>query len=238
MSSHTVDWMALRAPGAQARQAGGLRERRKRATRQLLVDTATEMFLERGFDAVTVAEIAEACQVSPTTVFNYFPTKESLVLDLSEDLLGALGSAMADPARSPVEAMLQILAGELDHLVGWLESQGDQAWAAGAVQRFEAMVRDTPSLRAHHRNMLQRMADTACEALAGRAGLASWDPEPQIAATALIGLWSVQVGSSCRHLDGTKSPAGVHAAVTAEVRRAASVLEEGLTASLLPSLRR
>src|SRR4051794_23757115 len=75
MSSPTVDWAA-----ANARDEG-LRERKKRQTRQLLSDTATELFLSHGFDAVRVSEIARRCGVSEKTVFNYFPTKESLVID-------------------------------------------------------------------------------------------------------------------------------------------------------------
>jgi AcrR family transcriptional regulator len=228
MGSHTVDWSALRAPVAGAGEAIGRRERRKRATRQTLIDTATEMFLARGFDTVTVAEIAEVCDVSPTTVFNYFPTKESLVLDLPDDLLAALRATLADPATAPIEGMVQMLTGELDNLISWLETQDDNAWAAEAVQRFEAMVQDTPALRAHHRNMLQQMTTAACEVLARRAGLDPRDPEPQIAAAALLGLWSVQVNSSRKYLDGRRSPARVRHAVTADVRRAADLLETGL----------
>ena len=228
MGSHTVDWSALRVPVAG--EAAGRRERHKRATRQLLIDTATELFLARGFDAVTVNEIAEVCDVSPTTVFNYFPTKESLVLDLPQDLLDSLRAALADPAATPLEGMVRILAGELDNLTGWLAAQRDQARAADAVQRFEAMVQDTPALQAHHRTMLQRMTAAACEVLAARAGLDPADPAPQIAAAALLGLWSVQVSSSRRHLDGRRSPATVRAAVTADVRRAARLLETGLAA--------
>jgi AcrR family transcriptional regulator len=228
MGSHTVDWSALRAPAAGTREAEGRRERRKRATRQTLIDTATEMFLERGFDVVTVAEIAEVCDVSPTTVFNYFPTKESLVLDLPVDLLAALRAALVDPTTTPLDGMVRILAGELDNLISWLEAQGDKAWAADAVLRFEAMVRDTPALQAYHRNMLQRMSAAACEVLAERAGLDPRDPEPQIAAAALLGLWSVQVNSSCKYLDLLRSPARVRDAVTAEVHRAAHLLGTGL----------
>ncbi|MCU1680524.1 MAG: TetR family transcriptional regulator [Amycolatopsis sp.] len=230
MGSHTVDWSALRALDADTRDAMGRRERRKRATRQMLIDTATEMFLERGFEAVTVAEIAEVCDVSPTTVFNYFPTKEALVLDLPGDLLAALRAALADPGTTPLEGMVQILAGELDNLTSWLEAQDDRAWAAEAVQRFEAMVHDTPALQAHHRNMLQQMTAAACDVLANRAGLDPRDPEPQIAAAALLGLWSVQVNSSRRYLDGRRSPARVRDAVTTDVRRAAHLLETGLAA--------
>src|SRR5882757_2152552 len=121
MGSHTGDWSALPAPGADARGVTGLRERRKRATLQMLIDTASEMFLARGFDALTVGEIAEVCEVSPTTVFNHFPTQESLVLDLPDDLLAALRVALADPGTTPLGGIVRILAGELDHLTSWLE---------------------------------------------------------------------------------------------------------------------
>jgi len=230
MGPHTVDWSALRAPDAGTRDVMGRRERRKRATRQMLIDTATEMFLDRGFDAVTVAEIAEVCDVSPTTVFNHFPTKESLVLDLPDELLAALRAALADPATTPIEGMMQILAGELDNLTLWLEAQDDKVWAAKAVQRFETMVQDTPALQAHHRNMLQRMTAAACEVLADRARLDPRDPEPQIAAAALLGLWNVQVNSSRKYLDGHRSAVQLHAVVAAEVRRAAHLLDIGLAA--------
>src|SRR5690349_15766217 len=59
----------------------GLRERKRRLTRQLISDAATVMFATRGFDNVRVAEVAESVGVSEKTVYNYFPTKESLVLD-------------------------------------------------------------------------------------------------------------------------------------------------------------
>ena len=57
----------------------GLRERKKERTRQLIADTAKRLFAERGFEAVTVGEIARAAEVAEATVYNYFPTKEDLV---------------------------------------------------------------------------------------------------------------------------------------------------------------
>src|ERR1700704_4814627 len=106
----TVEWTAPRAPGTAVGEAEGLRERKKRQMRQQISDTATEMFMERGFDAVRVAEIAEACGVSEKTVFNYFPTKESLLLDLGEAVEESLRTTLADPALPPVEAVLRILS--------------------------------------------------------------------------------------------------------------------------------
>src|SRR6195256_993057 len=109
----TVEWTAPRAPGTAVGEAEGLRERKKRLMRQQLSDTATQMFMERGFDAVRVAEIAEACGVSEKTVFNYFPTKEALILDHPEATLASLRTGLADPDRTPIEAALRILAEEL-----------------------------------------------------------------------------------------------------------------------------
>src|ERR1700727_2204136 len=113
MNLRTVDWTAPRIPRTGGAEAEGLRERKKRLMRQQLSDTATQMFMERGFDAVRVTEIAEACGVSEKTVFNYFPTKESLILDRLEATVASLRTGLADPGVAPVEAALRILDDEL-----------------------------------------------------------------------------------------------------------------------------
>src|SRR6202795_2925587 len=134
MSTPTADtnaraagWAGGGLPGIEAPQAEGLRERKKRLMRQQLSDTATRMFLERGFDAVRVSEVAEACGVSEKTVFNYFPTKESLVLDRLEAMVASLRTGLADAAVPPVQAALRILDRELSAMTGWLTGQDDPA---------------------------------------------------------------------------------------------------------------
>src|ERR1044072_3360459 len=67
--------------------AEGLRERKKRQTRQHISDVATGLFMERGFETVTIAEIAEAAEVSVNTVYNYFPAKEDLFVDREEEIV-------------------------------------------------------------------------------------------------------------------------------------------------------
>src|ERR1700691_3834796 len=128
----TVDWLAQEVTGAPAE---GLRARKKRLMRQQLSDTATRMFVERGFDAVRVAEVAEACGVSEKTVFNYFPTKESLVLDRLEVTMASLRTGLAEPAVPPTEAALRILDRELTAMTTWLNGQDDPAAAAEAMRR-------------------------------------------------------------------------------------------------------
>ncbi|MFD0582588.1 helix-turn-helix domain-containing protein [Dactylosporangium darangshiense] len=78
----------------------GLRERKKRETRRLISDVATMLFVERGFDAVTVAEIAARAGVAPKTVFNYFPRKEDLFLDRLEELSAMVTAAVRGAARA------------------------------------------------------------------------------------------------------------------------------------------
>src|ERR1700726_339752 len=123
MSTQTVDWLAQEVAAGPVE---GLRARKKRLMRQQLTDTATEMFLERGFDAVRVAEVAEACGVSEKTVFNYFPTKESLLLDRFDTTMTGLRTGLADPGVPPVEAALRILDAELGAMTSWLAGQDDR----------------------------------------------------------------------------------------------------------------
>jgi hypothetical protein len=77
--------------------------------------------------------------------------------------------------------------------------------------------------------MMDQFVAVAAGILAGRAGMSADDPEPQIAATALLGLWRIQFLSLSRHLDGARAPAQVHRAVTADVRRAARLIDAGLS---------
>src|SRR6202042_622566 len=160
-SARAAGWAGGGLPGIEAPQAEGLRERKKRLMRQQLSDTATRMFLERGFDAVRVSEVAEACGVSEKTVFNYFPVKEALIMDRLEATLAAVRAGLADAAVPPVQAALLILDAELAGLTGWRAGQeGAGQEGAGqarqAVRRFGDLIRSTPALRAYQADMMER----------------------------------------------------------------------------------
>src|SRR5256885_1197073 len=228
MSMATVAWTATSSPEGTPAKAEGLRERKKRLMRQQLSDTATQMFLERGFDAVRVTEVAEACGVSEKTVFNYFPTKESLVLDRFDTTMTGLRAALAEPGVRPVEAVLRILDAELGALTSWLAAQDDQPLAPAGILRLGDPIRSTSSLRAYQHDMTEQLTVMAAEILATRAGLGPDDPEPQIAATALLGLWRIQSQALRKHLAGDHTPAQRHEAVSAEVQRAARLIDSGL----------
>ena len=232
MNGPLPDWAPPQAPGLPAE---GLRERKKRLMRQQLSGTATAMFLERGFDGVRVAEIAAACGVSEKTVFNYFPVKEALVMDRLEITQAALCAALADPALTPVQAALAVLDHELGAITGWLTAQEDPTQGRATIRRFGDLIRATPALRAYQADMTDQSASAAAAVLAARAGTSPDDPEPQITARALLGLWHVQAGSLRRHLDHPATTALLHDQVTADVRRAARLIDTGLRAFTAPA---
>ena len=230
MDADAVDWTSLAAPATAApEQPEGLRERKKRLMRAQLSATATQMFLDRGFDAVRVSEVAAACGVSEKTVFNYFPTKESLLLDRWDATMASLPTALAQPGVSPVEAALRVLESEAAGMTAWLESQDDPVEASAMIRRFGDLSRASPSLRAHQRDMMDRLIATAAEVLAQRQGVSPDDPEPQIVAAALLGLWDVQSRGLSLYLDGASTPRQLEESVIAYVRRAAHVLESGFS---------
>src|SRR5690349_6126904 len=100
----------------QGKTEPSLRERKKQATRQRISDVATGLFVERGFDEVTVAEVARAADVSAMTVFNYFPRKEDLFLDRIPQAVDMFTEAVRqrDPAQSPLAALRALALQLLD----------------------------------------------------------------------------------------------------------------------------
>jgi len=206
----------------------GARARHKRLTRRLLTDTATAMFLERGFDEVRVVEVARACGVSEKTVYNYFPTKESLLLDRWETTEEFLRSALADTSTGVVDAAVGVLAAEVAGLTTWLAAQDDVQATADLLRRFRELVDGTPSLRAYQRDATERLVSVVAGTLAARGGAGSSAPEPWIAATALVGLWEVQSRSLRRRLELGRSPDQIRREVMRDVRRAGRVLASGL----------
>jgi AcrR family transcriptional regulator len=232
MTGPLTDWTPAQASEPPA---GGLRERKKRLMRQQLSGTATAMFLDRGFDGVRVTEVAAACGVSEKTVFNYFPVKEALVMDRLEATLAALSAGLADPGLTPVQAALAVLGQELAAMTGWLAAQQDATQGRQAVRRFGDLIRATPALRAYQADMTDQAASAAAGVLAARAGMTADDPEPQAAARALLGLWRVQGDSLRRHLDRAATPALLHERVTADIRRAARLINTGLRTFAAPA---
>ena len=121
----------------------GLRERKKRQARQHIAETATALFLERGFDTVTMTEIARAADVSVNTVYNYFPAKEDLFLERARRGVSRLSRFVRDRpvGESAATAVLRELADAVD-------PSAPQRGLVGGYGRFIAVVHNSPGLKA------------------------------------------------------------------------------------------
>ncbi|MEU2085432.1 TetR family transcriptional regulator [Streptomyces albus] len=161
----------------------GRRERKKRETRQRISDIATGLFLARGFDAVTIAEIAEAADVSVNTVYNYFPAKEDLFFDREEEMVDRTAALVRDrePGQSAADAVLGRLRqdiAERNLYAGIREGFGD----------FMRVVRESPALVARLMVLHHRIADRLRETLVAETGAAPDDPMPELVAYELVNL--------------------------------------------------
>ncbi len=203
----------------------GLRERKRRLTRHLISDAATAMFASRGFDAVKVSEIADRVNVSMKTLYNYFPTKESMVLDDADELIEGLATALRD--RQAGMSITDAFVGALEANMSGLDQLDDEL-AASVATTFAAMVKQTPALHAHWLEIQDRLARVAAEQLALQAEIEPADPEPTIAGWALAGLVQVDMDSRVRHIRAGRRGVQLRDAVTGDIRQAAELLENGL----------
>jgi AcrR family transcriptional regulator len=208
----------------------GLRERKRRQTRQVISDAATVLFATRGFDKVKVSEVAERVGVSEKTIYNYFPTKESMVLDQADEMVervaGALRERQADETLTA--AIVRALKVDMEQFDAAPEV------LAQFLPRFVQMFEQTPSLRAATLELQDRIARVATEELALAADVDPRDPEPIAAGRALIGLMDVGMASRVRHTEDGLRGQALHDAVVADVERAARLLETGLWSFNLP----
>jgi AcrR family transcriptional regulator len=221
-------WQRRRRPGE------GLRERKKRLTRQRISDVATALCVTRGFEHVRVAEIAELVGVSEKTVYNYFPTKESMVFDMADEGIERLVAALRerDPRESPTAAVVRLLREDIEQL------DAMPAVLQDYLVPFTQMIHSTPSLRAAWLELHARLTDVAAEELAAWVGVDPREPEPSIAAHALVGLQAVVFDSRLRHVEAGLRGAALHEAIDRDLDRAARLLEIGLASFDLLTLGR
>ncbi|KNB51090.1 TetR/AcrR family transcriptional regulator [Streptomyces caatingaensis] len=147
----------------------GLRERKKQRTRQALSDAAIALFLEHGFDRVSVADVAAAADVSKPTLFRYFPAKEDLALHRIADHQGEAARVVRDrpDGRSPLAALRAHFHARLDAhdpVTGLSDHPG--------VRAFHDMLYTTPSLLARLVRYASRDEELLAEALGGPAPVA------------------------------------------------------------------
>ncbi len=206
----------------------GLRELKKEQTRQLIADTAWRLFADRGFDQVTVAEVAREAQVAEATVFNYFASKE----DLFYGRLEAFGTRLADAvsARPPGEPALvafrRALLAEGGGLLGRAGTGDPEALAR--LRTVNRIVAASPALLAREQQAITRNAEALAAVLAADTGAPAGDLRPQVAANALMGVHRALVDYVRRRVLAGDEPARLAADLRELASAAFALLEHGL----------
>ena len=162
------------------------RSRNRLATRESISDAATRLFTERGFDHVTVDEIAEAADVGRMTVFNHFPRKEDMFFDRDEEIRETLRESLRqrDPRVSPIES-LRLLAHRL------IAGQSPYVEFSAASQGFIETIERSETLKARARAIRDEIAQFVAVALSEGAGREPADPDAYLAANLLLATWTV-----------------------------------------------
>jgi len=137
-------------------QQSGRRERKKAATRQKIADTALRLFLERGYDAVGIRDVAAEADVAVTTLFSHFASKEALVFEQDEDFEHRLTRAVTD--RAPHEPLIPALRREILALV--------RHCTADSAAPIWRMIDASPVLRKYDESVRLRHAEALATAIA------------------------------------------------------------------------
>jgi AcrR family transcriptional regulator len=202
----------------------GLRERKKQRTRESIAEAARRLFAERGFERVTVAEVARAAEVSEQTVFNYFPTKEDLVYwrleAFEEELLTSIRER--EPGESFVHAFGRFVLRQRGLLA---EPDPD---ARKRLTELIRMITESPALLARERQIFERYTDSLAAVIAEETGARPRDIQPWVVANALMGVHLALLDHSRRQILAGAPSARIRREVRAQAERALAALESGL----------
>ena len=162
-----------------------LRSRKRLATRQAISNAATRLFFVRGFEQVTVDEIAAAASVGRMTVFNHFPRKEDMFFDREEEGRELLRTALRqrDPMVPPI-VTLRLLAHRL------VAEDSPYVTFSAAGQGFIATIAASETLKARARAIRDELAQVVATALTDSTGRDAHDPQARLAASLLLATWS------------------------------------------------
>ncbi len=193
------------------------RTRKRLATRQSISDAATRLFIERGFDAVTVDDIAAAADVGRMTVFNHFPRKEDMFFDRDDEGRELLRCTLRQRDRliSPIET-LRLLAHRLVAERSAVIEFSDRSLS------FITTVERSETLRARARAIGDEMAGVVSAALAECVGRDAADPDAQLAAALLLATWRVAFLQAHRTFRRTRDIGRANGAFLGVIDRGAS----------------
>ncbi len=200
------------------------RTRKRLATRQSISTAATRLFLELGFDHVTVDAIAAAADVGRMTVFNHFPRKEDMFFDRDDEGREILCDALRqrDPRVSPIETLRQLayrLAAQQSPLV---------RFTAGS-QGFVETIERSETLKARARAIRDELAQVITVALAESVGKEPTDPDAQLVAGLLLAMWTVALRQAHQTFRVTQDAEKAKAAFLVIIEKGTLGLQAALT---------
>jgi AcrR family transcriptional regulator len=162
----------------------GLRERKKQRTRELIAETARRLFVERGFEHVTVAEVARAAEVAEQTVFNYFPTKEDLFYWRLESFEEELLSTIRERPRG--QSIIEAFGRFVLRQRGLLAHPDPEA--REHLAGISRMIWESAALRARESEIFERYTASLAALIAEEIRSQPDDVEPWVVANALMGV--------------------------------------------------
>ncbi|MFJ1755836.1 TetR family transcriptional regulator [Kitasatospora sp. NPDC088134] len=201
----------------------GLRERKKLQTAARIVEVALPLFVEHGFDQVSVVQIAEAAEVSKMTVFNYFPRKEDIAL--AGSAAHATDLALAVARRAPGES---VVAAVRRHHLTELAERAPQSGLSEHVVPMVRMIMSTPVLLTRLREIMRRGQSALADLLAADTAAGPDDLTPRLAAAQIAGVRDTLVEDNFRRLAAGEPVDDVQRTAVTAAELAFDLLERGL----------
>ncbi len=201
----------------------GLRARKKQRTREAIADVALELFLARGFAAVTVADVARVADVSTNTVFNYFGSKEDLFFDRQAEVEEAWSRIVC--ARAPGESA--VIALRRDYLDA-LARRDPRTGLSDDLAPFARLIQGSPTLQAREREIGERSAATLARTLATETAAEPGDMIPHVVANLVAAVYRTLHAESRRRLLAGEAADAIYPGFVDAARRAFTLLEAGV----------
>jgi AcrR family transcriptional regulator len=201
----------------------GRRARKKQALRAAISDVATRLFIERGFEAVTLGEVAEAADVAVKTILNHFGSKEELFFDREAELVHELVRTVRQrPVGEPVVVAFRRYGHAL--LGGMTGPERDLAWMVG----FWRTIEQSPSLRRWELDLARRQAEAVIAALADECGHERADVALQVLVGSCLSVVRCMLADMRARLLAGEAPATMREHLHRELDRGFDLLERGL----------
>ena len=190
------------------------RTRKRLATRQSISDTATRLFLERGFDAVTIDDIAAAADVGRMTVFNHFPRKEDMFFDREEEIQTLVFVAISQRGTgvSPIEATRRLAHSLVAQDHEFVMLSEDTSW-------FIRTALASAALKARAREMRDDFTRALASALADAGNRPAGDADAHLAAGLIVATWNVAFSEAQTVFDRTHDAAAAKRCFLAVIDR-------------------